>query len=79
MKKEILKGALTIEQLEDRFEMTVGALDGCRCVTGDCIDGDGDGSGDGGNTGTGNGGNTGGNTGGGGGGGTGNPNIPDAL
>ncbi len=41
MKNEILKNALTIEQLEDRFEMTTGALDGCRCVLGDCNDGGG--------------------------------------
>lgn len=39
MENEILKNALTIEQLEDRFEMTTGSLDGCRCVLGDCIDG----------------------------------------
>jgi hypothetical protein len=32
MNKDFLNKALEIEQLEDRFEMTVAALDGKRCT-----------------------------------------------
>jgi hypothetical protein len=32
MNKDFLNKALEIEQLEDRFEMTVAALDGTRCT-----------------------------------------------
>lgn len=35
MKNEILKNALKVEQLEDRFETTVAALDGSRCTAND--------------------------------------------
>ena len=35
MSKEILNKALEVEQLEDRFEMTVAALDGDRCTAND--------------------------------------------
>ena len=32
MNKEALNKALEVEQLEDRFEMTIAALDGDRCT-----------------------------------------------
>jgi hypothetical protein len=35
MNKDFLNKALEIEQLEDRFEMTVAALDGKRCTADD--------------------------------------------
>lgn len=76
MKKEILKDALKIEELEDRFEMTVGALDGNRCCIG--CGGEGDPTGDDPND-PNNPDNTGGNTGGGGGGGGGEDRPPIML
>ena len=54
MKNEILKDALQVEQLEERFEMTVAALDGDRCTAdGNDVDTGGSGGSGGGGGGTG--------------------------